>query len=197
MAIQPDSRNVSGRRLGLKLVLTGLVLASVTLTALLIHLTWSYTAQRNVADVAEQLNQQIVGSIHQELRSVLDSTVAAQEAVSFDFRRRHDRRTTRQSGTSYFWCCCALNRDYPGLLRLAGRQLCRRPARGRQGAQHCQSALESPNEDCRTLHRQLCTKCLECCGPRQVDGQRCASTGDSPSLSNREATGISVRRPVH
>jgi adenylate cyclase len=61
--------------------LTALVVGTVTLTALLIHLFWSYAARHNVADVVGQLNQQIVASIHHELHGVLDYASAMQEAV--------------------------------------------------------------------------------------------------------------------
>ena len=61
--------------------LTALVLTTVALTALLIHLFWSYTARLNVADVVGQLNRQIVGSIQHELHGVLDAALAMQEAV--------------------------------------------------------------------------------------------------------------------
>src|SRR5262249_44966082 len=60
------------RRLGLRLVLTLLVVVTVAVTALLIHLTWSYTAYRNVRDVVGQLNAQIVDSVHRELRRTFD-----------------------------------------------------------------------------------------------------------------------------
>ena len=48
-------------KLGLRTALTGLVLLTVAVTAILIHLTWFYAARRNVADVVGQLNRQIVG----------------------------------------------------------------------------------------------------------------------------------------
>lgn len=51
------------RKLGLRVALTGLVLLTVMVTAVLIHLTWLYVARRNVADVVDQLNRQIVGSV--------------------------------------------------------------------------------------------------------------------------------------
>ena len=50
-------------KLGLRTALTGLVLLTVAVTAILIHLTWFYAARRNVADVVGQLNRQIVGSV--------------------------------------------------------------------------------------------------------------------------------------
>ncbi len=68
-------------KLGLRSALTALVLGTVTLTALLIHLFWSYTARLNVSDVVGQLNRQIVGSIQHELHRVLDDASAMQEAV--------------------------------------------------------------------------------------------------------------------
>src|SRR5215470_1057508 len=69
----PAATAASGRRrkLGLRVVLTGLVVVTVLVTALLIHLTWSYTAQRNVRDVAGQLNNQIIESVRHELRQTI------------------------------------------------------------------------------------------------------------------------------
>ncbi len=58
-----ETRDLGGRKFGLKLVLTCLILAAVGLTAGFIHLLWSNGARENVGDVAGQLNEQIVGSI--------------------------------------------------------------------------------------------------------------------------------------
>ena len=69
------------RKLGLRGALAALVLATVTLTALLIHLFWSYAARQDVTDVVGQLNRQIIESIHHELRGVLDDASAMEEAV--------------------------------------------------------------------------------------------------------------------
>ena len=79
-AIAPQTK-----KLGLKLVLTGLVLATVLLTALFIHLLWANAARRNVADVVAQLNQEITGQVKNEVRGVLDDAVAAQNAVGSVF----------------------------------------------------------------------------------------------------------------
>jgi len=73
------------RRFGLKVVVTGLVLTTVVLTALLVHFLWSISARENVADVARQLDRQIVASIQHELRGVLDQAVAVQQAVASIF----------------------------------------------------------------------------------------------------------------
>jgi adenylate cyclase len=69
------------RKLGLRVVLTGLVVVTVAITALLIHLTWSYTAQRNVRDVAGQLNAQIIESVRHELHATLNDAWSVQEAL--------------------------------------------------------------------------------------------------------------------
>ena len=69
------------RKLGLRAVLIGLVLLTVTLTAILIHVTWFYAARQNVADVVAQLNQQIVGSVQYEVRGTLNDAWSVQEAV--------------------------------------------------------------------------------------------------------------------
>ena len=60
------------RKLGLRTALTGLVLLTVAVTAILIHLTWFYASRENVADVVGQLNRQIVASVQHEVRGTLD-----------------------------------------------------------------------------------------------------------------------------
>ena len=84
---------------GLKLVLTGLILLTVLLTALLVHALWSYTARQNVEDVVGQLNQEIVTTVKNELGGVRDQAVAAQIAVGsafvngiFDFEKQAGQR---------------------------------------------------------------------------------------------------------
>jgi adenylate cyclase len=63
------------------MALTLFVVLSVLGTALLIHISWSYTARQNVADVAKQLNEQIVASIRTKLTDLLTNTQATEEAV--------------------------------------------------------------------------------------------------------------------
>ncbi len=73
--------NIGRRKIGLRLALTALVLATVTVTSLAVHLSWSYTARENVSDVVGQLNKQVVDSVHHEVRGVLNDAWAMQEAV--------------------------------------------------------------------------------------------------------------------
>src|SRR5258708_5515613 len=81
LTAMPATQGKHRRKPGLRLALAGLVLGTVTVTAMLIHLSWSYTARQNVTDVVGQLNRQIVDSIHHEVRGVLNDAWAMQEAI--------------------------------------------------------------------------------------------------------------------
>ncbi len=105
-------REKPSRKLGLRVALTGLVLATVTVTALLIHVSWSYTARQNVTDVVGQLNRQIVDSIHHELRGVLDDAWSMQEAVRSIFFQGTIRTTDEAKREFVF---LALLRSQPSL----------------------------------------------------------------------------------
>src|SRR5215469_2490795 len=67
--IEKPAKRRARPKLGLRTVLTGLVLLTVAVTAILIHLTWFYASRRNVADVVGQLNRQIVASVQHEVRA--------------------------------------------------------------------------------------------------------------------------------
>ena len=73
------------RTLGLRLALAALVVATVDCTALVIHLTWAWTARENVADVVGQLDAQISGSVRREVQGVVAATLALQEVVRATF----------------------------------------------------------------------------------------------------------------
>src|SRR5216683_4327136 len=83
--VEEPPRARAARKLGLRAALTGLVLLTVSATAILIHLTWFYAARRNVADVVGQLNRQIVGSVQHEVRGTLNDAWSVQEAVQSIF----------------------------------------------------------------------------------------------------------------
>ncbi|MFO1070850.1 MAG: adenylate/guanylate cyclase domain-containing protein [Geminicoccaceae bacterium] len=68
-------------RVALGTALAGLVLLLVLLTAALIHLPWSVAARRNVTEVAERLNGEIVDSVRRELTGLLGNTAALAEAL--------------------------------------------------------------------------------------------------------------------
>jgi adenylate cyclase len=97
-------------------VLTGLVLLTVTLTAILIHLTWFYAARRNVADVVGQLNRQIVGSVQHEVRGTLNDAWSVQEAVRSIFFQEAIKPTDEAKREFIF---LALLRSHPTLSWIA------------------------------------------------------------------------------
>src|SRR5260221_1830053 len=82
VAAAPGGRAAPWRRaFGLRAALSALVVSTVACTALIIHLSWSWTAQQNVADVVGQLNAQIAGSVRREVQGLVASTLALQETV--------------------------------------------------------------------------------------------------------------------
>jgi adenylate cyclase len=69
------------RRVGLRLVLTGLVVAAVLLTAIIVHWSWSRTARDNIVDIAGQLNGEIVASVEHELDTLFTNATGVEEAL--------------------------------------------------------------------------------------------------------------------
>src|SRR5258708_916517 len=70
------------RRLaGLRAALSTLVVSTVACTALVIHLSWSWTARENVAEIVGQLNAQIAGSVGHDVRGLVAATLSLQETV--------------------------------------------------------------------------------------------------------------------
>lgn len=104
------------RKLGLRTALTGLVLLTVAITAILIHLTWFYAARRNVADVVGQLNRQIVGSVQHEVRATLNDAWSVQEAVQSIFFQEAIKPTDEAKREFIF---LALLRSHPTLSWIA------------------------------------------------------------------------------
>ena len=103
-------------KIGLRSALAGLVLLTVGITALVIHLTWSYAARRNVAEVVEQLNRQIVGSVQHEIRATLNDAWSVQEAVRSIFFQEAIKPTDEAKREFIF---LALLRSHPTLSWIA------------------------------------------------------------------------------
>jgi adenylate cyclase len=103
-------------KIGLRAALTGLVLLTVAITAIVIHLTWSYAAHRNVAEVVGQLNRQIVGSVQHEIRGILNDAWAVQEAVRSIFFQEAIKPTDEAKREFIF---LALLRSHPTLSWIA------------------------------------------------------------------------------
>jgi adenylate cyclase len=74
-----DARQRFRPRLGL--ALTALVLAAVLLTALVVHLSWMWTASRNVETVVGSLNSQTANAVRKELESTFRASEGAIEIV--------------------------------------------------------------------------------------------------------------------
>jgi adenylate cyclase len=104
------------RKLGLRTALIGLVLLSVTATALCIHMAWLYAARRNVADVVGQLNRQIVGSVQREVRGTLNDAWSVQVAVLSIFSQEAIEPTDEAKREFIF---LALLRSHPTLSWIA------------------------------------------------------------------------------
>ena len=103
-------------KIGLRSALTGLALLTVGMTALVIHLTWSYAARRNVAEVVGQLNLQIVGSVQHEIRDTLNDAWSVQEAVRSIFFQEAIKPTDEAKREFIF---LALLRSHPTLSWIA------------------------------------------------------------------------------
>jgi adenylate cyclase len=103
-------------KIGLRSALAGLVLLTVGITALVIHLTWSYAARRNVAEVVGQLNRQIAGSVQHEIRATLNDAWSVQEAVRSIFFQEAIKPTDEAKREFIF---LALLRSHPTLSWIA------------------------------------------------------------------------------
>jgi adenylate cyclase len=114
-AIEQAPTSRSGK-IGLRSALAGLVLVTVGITALVIHLTWSYAARRNVAEVVGQLNLQIVGSVQHEIRDTLNDAWSVQEAVRSIFFQEAIKPTDEAKREFIF---LALLRSHPTLSWIA------------------------------------------------------------------------------
>src|SRR5216684_5098787 len=114
--VEEPAKPRAPRKLGLRTALTGLVLLTVAVTAILIHLTWFYAARRNVADVVGQLNRQIVGSVQHEVRSTLNDAWSVQEAVRSIFFQEAIKPTDEARREFIF---LALLRSHPTLSWIA------------------------------------------------------------------------------
>jgi adenylate cyclase len=114
--VEEPAKPLAHRKLGLRAALTGLVLLTVSATAILIHLTWFYAARRNVADVVGQLNRQIVSSVQHEVRATLNDAWSVQEAVRSIFFQEAIKPTDEAKREFIF---LALLRSHPTVSWIA------------------------------------------------------------------------------
>jgi adenylate cyclase len=69
-------------RIGIRLAISGLVLASIVITAVGVHLLWWRTAEANSHTLAATINEQIVSAVEKELGSITKQARAAHTAIS-------------------------------------------------------------------------------------------------------------------
>lgn len=67
------------RRVGLGAALIALVLLAVLSTALIIHLSWAVTAERNITDVVSTLNTRTAGDVRREIETTFKGAEGAVE----------------------------------------------------------------------------------------------------------------------
>src|ERR1700730_5729216 len=68
-------------RIGIRLTITGLVLASILVSAVAVHLLWWRTAEANSHALADTINQQIVAAVEKELATITSEARAAHTAI--------------------------------------------------------------------------------------------------------------------
>jgi adenylate cyclase len=68
-------------RIGIRLAVTGLVLASIVISAIGVHLLWWRTAEQNSHALAATINEQIVSAVEKELDTITTQARAAHTAI--------------------------------------------------------------------------------------------------------------------
>jgi adenylate cyclase len=68
-------------RIGIRLAVTGLVLASIVISAIGVHLLWWRTAEDNSHALAATINEQIVSAVEKELDTITTQARAAHTAI--------------------------------------------------------------------------------------------------------------------
>jgi adenylate cyclase len=68
-------------RISLKVSLVAISLLTVAFTAAAVHLPWLFVSRDNVAEMARQLNGEIVSGVNREVSNIFDSAIAAQSAL--------------------------------------------------------------------------------------------------------------------
>jgi len=68
-------------RIGIRLAISGLVLASIIITAVGVHFLWWRTAEANSHKLAATINEQIVAAVEKELDAITIQAAAAHTAI--------------------------------------------------------------------------------------------------------------------
>ena len=68
-------------RVGIRLAVTGLVLAAIIISAIAVHLLWWRTAEQNSHELAATIDEQIVSAVGKELETIITQAQAAHSAI--------------------------------------------------------------------------------------------------------------------
>jgi adenylate cyclase len=68
-------------RVGIRLAVTGLVLAAIIISAIAVHLLWWRTAEQNSHTLAATINEQIVSAVRKEIETITTQAQAAHSAI--------------------------------------------------------------------------------------------------------------------
>ena len=68
-------------RIGIRLAISGLVLASIMVSAIGVHILWWRTAEANSHALADTINRQIVSTVEKELTTITTEARAAHTAI--------------------------------------------------------------------------------------------------------------------
>jgi adenylate cyclase len=72
-------------RIGIRLAISGLVLASIMVSAIGVHVLWWRTAEANSHALAATINEQIVSAVEKELTAITTQARAAHTAIRIYF----------------------------------------------------------------------------------------------------------------
>ena len=68
-------------RIGIRLAISSLVLASILISAIGVHLLWWRTAEANSRELAATIDEQIVSAVRKELNTITTQATAAHTAI--------------------------------------------------------------------------------------------------------------------
>src|SRR6516165_7827945 len=89
-------------RIGIRLAITSLVLASIIVSAIGVHLLWWRTAEGNSQALAATINEQIVSAVGKELETITTQARAAHTAIRTLFVQKFVRDTEAKKGEFFF-----------------------------------------------------------------------------------------------
>ena len=126
----------SHMRAGIRLTVSGLVLASIIVSAVGVHILWWRTAEANSRALADTINAQINSTVEKELTTITSEARAAHTAIRTLFRsaRTGDPRSG-QARVRLSFAASGATGYFMGRVRLARRNLlrCAQTRRSRTG----------------------------------------------------------------